>query len=160
MALFNFNAAEVEAQAPATEKTLLPEGFYNVTITNTEVKETKSGTGSYVRTEYTILDGDHAKRKVWGNFNIRNENPKAEQIGKSQLASACHAMGINVISDTSELHNKPLKIKLSVRKSDEYGDQNEVKGFAKADIGVAMPTASTSTISATAKAATPPWAKK
>lgn len=160
MANFAFDASSVEAQAPATERTLLPEGFYNAIITETELKETKAGTGAYIRTEYTILDESHAKRKVWSNFNIRNTNPEAQRIGLSQLSSCCQAIGLQGISNTEELHGKPLRIKVAVRKSEQYGDQNEVKGFAKADSSVATPAASVSTLPPAPKSSTPPWAAK
>lgn len=160
MANFAFDATAVEAQAPATERTLLPEGFYNAIITATELKETKAGTGAYIRTEYTIIDGTHAKRKVWSNFNIRNSNPEAQRIGLSQLSSCCQAIGLPGISDTEQLHCRPLKIKVAVRQSEQYGDQNEVKGFAKSDLSVAAPTASVPTLPTAPKSSTPPWAAK
>jgi hypothetical protein len=155
MASFAFDSTTVEPQSSIRE--VIPAGNYTAMITETEIKDTKSGTGQYIRCTYQILDGEYKNRKIWSNFNIRNSNPQAEQIGKAQLASAVQAMGLTRISDTAELHNKPLVIKVKVRKQDGYEDTNDVAGFGKAE-GVAP----VSLVAAAAKpaSATPPWVRK
>jgi hypothetical protein len=67
------------------------------------------------------------------------------------------AIGIAKVADTDELIGGQLSIKVDIRSSEQYGDQNEVKGF-KAIAG-STPPAPVAKAAATGKAA-PPWQKK
>ena len=60
--------------------------------------------------------------------------------------------------DTDELIGGQLSIKVDVRSSEQYGDQNEVKGF-KAIAGSTPPAPVVKAPAAAGKAA-PPWQKK
>ena len=59
----------------------LPEGWYQVSIKDAELKTTKAGTGQYISVQYTVTGPTHQGRVVFGNINIENPNPKAEEIG-------------------------------------------------------------------------------
>lgn len=153
MASFSFDASSV----PATEKNfeVLPPGWYSASLTAAEVKQTKSGSGSYVRVEWTISGPTAQGRKVWSNYNTRNENPKAEEIGRQQFAELCRAIGVSKIDDTDELVGGVCSIKLKVREaSGGYDAQNEIQSH-KAIEGSAPPAAKP----AAAKGPKPPWAK-
>jgi hypothetical protein len=143
----------------ATEFNPLPAGWYSATISKADVKPTKAGTGEYINICYSITGPTHQGRTVWGNINIRNPNPKAEEIGRQQLGELMRAIGVGKVSNTDQLIGKDLMIKLTVRDDDKSAEQNEVKGF-KAVIGAvsSLPTAAPAAPSS-AKAA-PPWAKK
>ena len=52
MASINFNAAEVE---PSQEFQILPEGKYEAVIADSDVKETRSGSGRYVQIEFEVI---------------------------------------------------------------------------------------------------------
>ena len=137
----------------------IPAGWYNARITEAEVKSTKAGTGSYVKVRYDITGPTHQGRVIYGNINLSNPNQQAEQIGIQQLGSLARAIGLEVISDSDQLINRDVQIKLSVKKdtSGQYNDSNDVKGFKAVDGAMpSMPTAS----APTGKAATPPWAAK
>ena len=100
---------------------------------------------------------------MFGNLNIKNPNPKAEEIGRQQLGEIMRAIGLNQVTDTDQLIGGRLEIKLTIRKDEQYGDGNDVKGFKSLN-GAAMPlampqTASAATNTAPPKAA-PPWARK
>jgi hypothetical protein len=139
----------------------LPPGWYNATMTGAELKATKNGTGQYVSIRYDITGPTHQGRVVFGNINIRNQSPKAEEIGRQQLGDIMRAIGLAKVGDTDQLIGNSLQIKLDIEKSEQYGDKNQVKGF-KAIGGGAPPkiaTASAAPSVAPAKAA-PPWAKK
>jgi len=139
----------------------LPPGWYNATMTGAELKATKNGTGQYVSIRYDITGPTHQGRVVFGNINIRNQSPKAEEIGRQQLGDIMRAIGLAKVGDTDQLIGNSLQIKLDIEKSEQYGDKNQVKGF-KAIGGGAPPkiaTASAAPSAAPAKAA-PPWAKK
>lgn len=146
-------------EMPVSEKSydVLPAGWYSASITGAELKNTKAGTGQYIAIRYDITGPSHQGRVVFGNLNIRNPNPKAEEIGRQQLGEVMRAIGLAKVQDTDELIGGQLSIKLDVRSSDQYGDQNEVKGF-KAIAGSAPPAPVTKP-AATGKSA-PPWQKK
>lgn len=146
-------------EMPVSEKSydVLPAGWYSASITGAELKNTKAGTGQYIAIRYDITGPSHQGRVVFGNLNIRNPNPKAEEIGRQQLGEVMRAIGLAKVQDTDELIGGQLSIKLDIRSSDQYGDQNEVKGF-KAIAGSAPP-APVAKPAATGKAA-PPWQKK
>lgn len=137
----------------------IPAGWYNARITEAEVKSTKAGTGSYIKVRYDITGPTHQGRVVYGNINLSNPNQQAEQIGIQQLGSLARAIGLEVISDSDQLINRDVQIKLSIKKdtSGQYNDSNDVKGFKAVDgVMPSMPTASAPTY----KTATPPWAAK
>lgn len=136
----------------------IPAGWYSVTVTGAEVKETKAGTGQYIAVRYDVTGPTHEGRVIFGNLNIRNPNPKAEEIGRQQLGDLMRAIGLASVTDTDQLIGGRCQIKVAIQKSEEYGDKNEVKGY-KAD-GSAPPVAAAATASAPAPAAAPPWAKK
>ena len=116
---------------PVSEKSyqVLPAGWYTATITGAELKATKAGTGQYIAIKYDITGPTHQGRIVFGNLNIRNPNPTAEEIGRQQLGEVMRAIGLAKVQDTDELIGGQLSIKVAIRSSDQYGDQNEVKGF-------------------------------
>jgi hypothetical protein len=149
-----------EADAmPVSDKSYepLPAGWYTASITGAELKNTKAGTGQYIAIRYDIIGPTHQGRIVFGNLNIRNPNPKAEEIGRQQLGEVMRAIGIAKVQDTDELIGGQLSIKVDIRSSEQYGDQNEVKGF-KAIAG-STPPAPVAKAAASGKAA-PPWQKK
>jgi hypothetical protein len=139
----------------------IPPGWYTVTIASAEVKATKNGTGQYIAIRYDVTGPTHQGRVIFGNLNIRNQSPKAEEIGRQQLGEICRAIGLAKVGDTDQLIGNALSIKVDIEKSDQYGDKNQVRGF-KPIAGGAPPRAAMATASAapsTTKAA-PPWAKK
>jgi hypothetical protein len=92
---------------------------------------------------------------VFGNLNLRNKNPKAEEIGAQQLGELMRAVGLARLEDSDQLIGKRLSVKLTTQKSEQYGDKNEVKGF-RAN-GSAQPVIVAG--AAPAASAKPPWAK-
>ena len=137
----------------------LPEGWYTARIDGAELKPTKAGTGEYISVAYTIEGPSHVGRKVWGNLNIRNPNPQAENIGREQLSKLSLAIGLPAMPrDTDQLIGGVAQIKLSIRRSEQYGDGNEVKDWKALGGGSAapQPTAASAPATASAKA---PWAK-
>jgi hypothetical protein len=133
----------------------LPAGWYTAVVNSAEIKITKSGTGKYIAVRYDITGPTHQGRVVFGNLNIKNPNPKAEEIGRQQLGEIMRAIGLATVQDTDQLIGGQLQIKLDVRESEQYGASNDVKQF-KAN-GSAPPKAVPA--AASGKAA-PPWVKK
>lgn len=143
----------------------LPAGWYSATISQSELKDTKSGTGQYIKLRYDITGPTHQGRVVFGNLNIKNPSPKAEEIGRQQLGDIMRAIGLAKVIDTDQLIGGELVIKLEVKQDDIYGAGNEVKGFKSAS-GSPAPAATVitekekSTAAPAPTKAVPPWAKK
>jgi hypothetical protein len=134
----------------------LPAGWYNVTITNAEVKQTQAGTGSYIGLRLDVTGPTHQGRVVFCNLNINNPTPKAEEIGRQQLNQIMGALGLTVIRDSDQIIGGSVQAKVTVKKDDD--SRNDVAGF-RAITGSAPPAPSASA-PAPSKSAAPPWAKK
>ena len=152
MAQMSFNAAEVEPQSTFDA---LPAGWYVAQVIESDMKDTKAGTGQYLQLTWEILDGACAGRRVWDRLNISNPNAEAERIGRQQLSQLCHSVGVLQLQDSQQLHGKPARIKLAIRKDPAYGDSNDVKGYEPAGPGIAAAAPSIPAV-ATAKK---PWEK-
>ena len=135
----------------------LPAGWYTAVVNGAEIKNTKAGTGQYIAVRYDITGPTHQGRVVFGNLNIKNPNPKAEEIGRQQLGELMRAIGLTTVQDTDQLIGGQLSIKLDVRESEQYGASNDVKGYKSN--GAAPPAAAAKAPAASTKAA-PPWVKK
>jgi hypothetical protein len=136
----------------------VPAGWYNASITSAELKNTKAGGGQYIRLRYDITGPSHQGRVVFGNLNIRNASPDAERIGRQQLGEVMRAIGLARVQDTDQFIGGSLSIKLAIKESEQYGAQNEVKGF-KAIEGAMAPAAVPKAAAPSAAKAAPPWAK-
>ena len=134
----------------------LPAGWYTATISKAEMRKTKNGTGEYISLRFDVSGPTHQGRVVFTNLNIKNANPKAEEIGRQELGSIMRAVGLARVTDTDQLIGGTLSIKVTI-KSDDYGTGNEVKGY-KAIEGSAPPMPAAQA-TGTTKAA-PPWAAK
>ena len=124
--LSGFNAADVEPNAAFTP---LPAGEYQAIITESEMKPTKDGQGKYLQLKLQILNGQHHNRTLFDRLNLVNKNDVAVQIAKGTLSSICRAVNVLTPNDSSELHSKPLSIKVAIRNDQNGNPQNEVKGY-------------------------------
>ena len=108
----------------------LPAGNYEVLIASTEVKETASGNGKYLKIELQIPEGQKfAGRKLFDNLNIWNPSDKASQFAKGTLSAICRAVGIPTPDDSSDLHGKRLLATVVVENREGYGPQNRIKSY-------------------------------
>ena len=175
MAQFHFDTNTVEKRE--NDYSLLPAGWYTAQVTESEIVPLKSGQGQALKLTFEVLSDGYRNRKVWARLNVQHRgSPQAEQIAQQQLRELCDSVGIVRMTDTVELHNKPVQIKVKVRKSEDpqYEDQNEVNGFKPAGgspahgqaIAAGMAQRATPPANAPAAApaaaggSTPPWAKK
>lgn len=148
---------------PSNDFSPLPAGWYSATISGAEIKQTKAGTGEYISVKYSVTGPTHQGRIIFANLNIKNPNPKAEEIGRQQLGEVMRAIGLARVDDTDQLIGGNLQIKLEVKDDEKYGAGNEVKGF-KAVAGGTLPAPPGMTMPVLAAPmpakAAPPWAKK
>jgi len=125
MVELNFNANEHEPQS----FDVLPPGEYEVCITGSQMKPTKTG-GEMLELTLQILSGEYQNRKLWDRLNLVNSNPEAVKIANGTLSSICRAVGVLTPKDSSELHNKPLIAKIAIQKATEkYDESNKVKAY-------------------------------
>jgi len=126
--LNNFNAQEVDPSVPFEP---VPAGKYIAAITDSEMKATKDGKGSYLEITFTIIDGAYKDRKVWDRLCLTHPNAETVKIARANLSAICRAVGVMQPRDSFELHNLPMLITIKCKKrkdSDEI--DNEVRGYA------------------------------
>lgn len=133
MAQFGFNVAEVEPQTFET----LPAGDYICEVVDSEMKETRAGTGQYLQLTLKVLQGNFAGRLLWDRLNVINPNEQAQNIGRQVLSALCHAAGKPNAQDSQQLHGIPVSVKVVAKDDPQRGLQNEVKGYKSA--GVSTP---------------------
>jgi len=157
MAEISFDSSTVPAQQ---EFDLLPPGKYVAQVIDSDVSRNSKDTGDVLKLTFEIIDGEYANRRLWARLNITHDNPDAERIGRSQLSALCQAVGLVKLSDSLELHDKPVLVTVKVRKdkSGQYPDQNDVSGFSS--VGSGAPTAKHPASPGKPAASAPPWAKK
>lgn len=130
--LGGFKATNFE---PATKSyDLIPEGWYQAMIIDSEVKPTKAGTGHYLQLTLEITDGDRRGRYVWDRLNLDNPNETAVAIAQETLAQICHAVGVLEPKETEELHNKLFDVRIGIQPAKgQYNESNVVKGYRAAE---------------------------
>lgn len=127
MAQIQFDARTVN---PNEVVEALPAAWYNMAISNSEMKPTKDGAGAYLELTLKVLDGQFANRTTKDRLNLKNNNAMAQEIAYKTLSAICHATGVIQLQDSQQLHNIPMKVKLSLRPANgEYDASNDVKGY-------------------------------
>jgi len=147
--LNGFDASQVE---PSASFDPIPAGKYLAAITESEMKATKTGAGSYLQMAFTVLDGEYKNRMLWARLNLNNPNATAVKIARSELSAICHAVGVMQPRDSVELHNIPLLITVKVKKREDTSElTNEIKGYEPKAAAAGQPQ------QAPASDTTPPW---
>ena len=136
--LIDYNAS------PESEFGALPSGEYPALITDSDVKPTKSGTGSYLELVYQVIDGAYKGRKVWARITLQNPNATSVSIGQQHLAQLRHAVGkVGQLTDSAELHNIPHLIRVEFVPANpaknQTRDGNEVREFKALGGAVSQP---------------------
>lgn len=112
MAQLNFDASQV---APHVGFETIPAGWYNVMVDESELKPTRDGAGTRLNFRYVVLDGQYQGRKLFHGLNLQHSNAQTVEIAYKQLSALAHAVGVLQVADSTQLHNRPLKIKVKVR---------------------------------------------
>jgi hypothetical protein len=164
MAIFSFDSSTVEKRENNFE--LLPAGWYVAQITESDIVKLKSGKGDGIKLTFDILSDSHRGRKIWQTLNVRHEIADTERIAQEQLGQLCDSIGIVRMTDTAELHNKPMQVKVKVRvsKDPQYEDQNEIIGYKSVGGASApsmqIPARAAAPAASAPASSSPPWAKK
>ena len=108
----------------------LPAGKYRVIITSVEDKETKTGTGRYLRLKFQVVDGQYSNWNTSDMINYQNDNPKAEEIGWQQLKKCVKAIWGSFPEEftAADLENQVLEVQTKV---EEYNGSisSKVKNY-------------------------------
>lgn len=146
--LRGFDANQIE---PSTTFEAIPASKYQAVITESEMKPTKSGTGSFLQLAFQIIEGEFKNRVLWARLNLSNPTAVAVQIAQAELSAICRAVGVLAPNDSVDLHNLPLIIHVKCKKRADTGEVvNEIKGYEKKD-SIPPP------IAAASANGTPPW---
>ena len=130
MANFAFNAADVN---PSSSFEPIPAGKYNALIEASEIKPTSKGDGKRLNLTFTVIGGEFNNRKIFEGLNIENKNAEAQRISLENLSAICHAIGVMNLTNTEQLHNKPMTIKVGIKAGDgNYDARNVIKGYEAA----------------------------
>ena len=140
MVAFNFNTQNLPDGGDGFD--LIPTGWYAGFADETGINPTRDGAGAYIKARFRIQGPTHANRVIFKNFNIRNSNDKAVEIGYRELGQWCHSAGRPAINDTQELHGALVEFYVTTRNdpTGQYEPQNEIKRFRKPGTGALGPT--------------------
>ena len=146
---------DASAHQPLDSFEAIPDGEYRAIATDSEMKETKSGQGSYLQIAWEIIDGEHKGRKLWSRLNLENNNQTAVDIAQRELSSICRAVGVLRPKDSAELHSKPIILRVGHELRKDTGENsNRIKGYKSVD---APPSAPSSAAGAASTPAVAPW---
>ena len=129
----------------------VPEGEYMVQQEKSELVETKNKDGLILKVTLTVVQGQYEGRKIFPQFNIRNKNMQAQQIGIGEFKAMCLAAGVDYEQakyDTSLLDYKPFRARVGFDKQqinpttgEPYPPKNRVMKFISADDQAPAPAA-------------------
>lgn len=128
MASLNFKASSIQfEERTAPSYGPLPAGEYECMIVKSSTRATKAGTGSYLELEMHVISGDHTGRRHWERLNLDNKSLQTVKIAEEQLARLCVALGLDVVEDSEELHDKPFVAEFGIDKKDDT--RNVIWGY-------------------------------
>ena len=114
----------------------IPAGWYEVSINSTQLKQTKAGTGEYIALRYKLLGHAHQGRLIVGMLNIRNPNPKTQDIGIQQLGELMRAIGLASVEDIDQLIGGHLEVEVKISEASGGCDfSNYVSNFRAIKVG-------------------------
>lgn len=129
MAAIDFDATKENAS------NCIPAGEYDLCISKCELKVTSGGRYQAMQLEMKVLNGEFQNRAVFASYMFawigsgaaNSKEQQAIDIGRGRFGAICKAVAVPSPKTTEELLGKTFHAKLKIRKSDEYGDQNEIQ---------------------------------
>jgi len=138
----NLNGFDADKVDPSVPQIVLPEGNYLAIITASENKTNAAGNGHFLQLRFVIAEGQYTGCGLYARLNMDNPNPLAVQIARSELSAICRAVGVMRPTDSADLHNLPLTIKVVCKRRQDNGEMaNEIKAFAPKTAATAAPEA-------------------
>lgn len=153
----DFDATQVD---PTNTFDPVPAGDYEVMITDSEKKNTANGNGKYLQLTLEIQSGEFKGRMLFDRLNLDNPNRTAVEIAQRQLSQICHAIGELRLTDSRQLHEKPLIARVKVRPAQgEFEASNLIAGYKPLAHMAGAPIRSQPAVADT-RTATPPWSAR
>ena len=109
-------------------------------VTDSEVVDTKSGTGKLLKMKNEVDGGPYHGRIVWDQLNIANASPEAQSIGLRQLADLFIATGAMKSNRSDVLHFKPYMGDVRIEAREGYEPRNVIKKYKPIAPGAAAPS--------------------
>lgn len=124
-----------------SDRSVVDAGDYIAEIVKSEYLITKAKDGHRLNLHWKILDGPFKGRMVFSNLNLDNPDEQAQDIAEKELNTIVQACGkVSIKEDSEEIHNIPVKIKVTVRPANSnFAAQNEIKFYSEAK-GFKKPT--------------------
>jgi hypothetical protein len=115
-----------------SEYSTIPDGTYTFQCTESELKKTKAGTGSYIKITLSCLNQKYLGKKVWFMFNIENPSVTAQNIGRSQLKEFLNCAGLDDsgVKDAKDLIGAFVNASIATDHDPQYGRKNIVTKWA------------------------------
>lgn len=142
----------------------IPPGVYTLRSVEQEMRDTKSGTGSFLAVQFEVVDGDFEGRRVFQNFNLVNANSQAVEIAlreiKSWLAACGQPCGGELtMSKINALEGARFRAKVGIEKdkSGQYEDRNKIARFIESDGAASSPPAAPVADAPPSGASKKPW---
>lgn len=143
------NVLDLSGLTGQTKKTL-PAGEYVMSVTGAALMDTKDKSGQYIQVELTVRQGEQEGMRLFHNFNVKNNNTKAVEIGLNQLKSFLllsghknpNSLNVNALAD--ELGGLTVGVKVKIQTDATYGDQPRVHYFLSAKDVKASPVSTLS----------------
>lgn len=116
----------------------VPTGWYEAMIVSDETKPTSGGTGEYLNLVFEVVTaGPFKGSKIFHMLNLRNPSEKAMEIAYGQLSAIAHAVNTLDVRNSSDLHNKVMKINVKLEPAElepdgvtiKYEAKNSIKAF-------------------------------
>ena len=115
------NVEEILANAGGSMP-LIDEGVYKAVVVKSELKDTKSG-GKFLALTFVLTEGKHRNTEFVERLNIINSNTTAQKIAYETMARIAKAAGLQTLpTDSVQLHNKPMLIKVVTEEAKSYID--------------------------------------
>jgi hypothetical protein len=150
MPAWDFDATSYDEPVTKSSFDPLPPGDYTAIIADSDMKDTKAGTGKYIELTINIVEGEYEGRRLWERLNVYNPSEQAERIARSQLNNLSNAVGKPGASDTESLHDIPFIISLDIDRRDTT--RNKVMGYSPAGKARSVAAKSSAPASAPKKA--------
>lgn len=124
------NTSEVVKDESKKDFELIPKGWYRVIVSESTGKHTKDGKGYYLALTFTVIGKEFNGRKIWCNYNVKNQNEQAVKIALQELKALCVATNNDrPFEQEFEFHaaitNKTLMVKVGHR-TDKRDDSTRV----------------------------------
>ena len=133
-----FNPENV-AETNAPEFTVLPKGDYRVIIEASEIKPTKAGNGQILTLRLKVFDetSQYNGRTLFDMLCVVHTSQVAQNIAQTKLKHIAESLKLKQVSDSTQLHDKPLIAHIQVEKdaymTEQKGEtmyRNNVKSYA------------------------------